>query len=114
MYVFSFGTAQDIFQSVYRVYGWLCVCHTDDRSKSAFCGSEGTGVDIFFVSKSRITEMYMGVNKSRCDSQPGKIQNFFIILWLKILTEFCNDSVFCTNIHNFVCFRCRINEMSVF
>ena len=88
MYVFSFGTGKNIFERVWRINSRFGVCHTDYRGKSTLCGSKRSGMNVFFVGETRITEMHMCINKSWCNCQPGKIQNFFSILWSKVFTEF--------------------------
>ena len=114
MYVFVLGTCKDVFERAYGVNSRFGVCHADDGGKTAFCRGKGTGMDIFFVSKSRVTEMYMCINKSRCDSQTGKIKNFFIIFGRKIFSEFDDRSVLNADVHRFVGFCSRINKMTIF
>ena len=62
MYIFFLCALQNIFQSINRVYGRLCICHTDDRGKSTLCSCKRTGMDIFFVSESRITKMHVCID----------------------------------------------------
>ena len=57
---------QNIAQSFFVIYDWLCICHTHNGSKTAFCSSCCSCVDILFVGQSRITEMDMDIYQSRC------------------------------------------------
>jgi len=114
MYIFHFGTIQDIAKGIYRVYCWFGVRHTDDGGKSTLCSGKRTGMNIFFISKSGISEMNMSVDESRSNCKAGQIKDFFISFRCKIFGNFRDDSVFDTNIHKLVCLSCRINKMSVF
>ena len=114
MYIFHFGTIQDIAKGIYRVYCWFGVRHTDDGGKSTLCSGKRTGMNIFCISTSGISEMNMSVDESRSNCKAGQIKDFFTSFRCKIFGNFRDDSVFDTNIHKLVCLSCRINKMSVF
>lgn len=68
---------------------------------------------VSFISKSRITEMNVGVNQSRCNHKPGCVKDF--------LSFFCNqgchffdDAIFNQKIHFFGKSGSRIDDKSVF
>ena len=78
---FLAGAIKDIFENRHIIYCGGCVCHADDRCESAFCSGKGAGVNGLFVCESRIAEMDVGVDQSRGNGEPGRIDHFFGIRW---------------------------------
>jgi len=66
---FFFCTIENIFQYSDLIYGRGSVCHADDSGNSAFCGRQSSGMQIFFISKSRITEMNVCIDQSRSNDE---------------------------------------------
>ena len=85
MYIFPFGTIQDISKGIYRVYCWFCVCHTYDGGKSTLCSGKRTGMNIIFISKSRIPEMNMSVDESRSNCKAEAMKQTYYKLCLDCL-----------------------------
>ena len=77
----------------------FCICHADHCGKSPGCRSLCTGVDIFFVCKTRIPKMHMSIYKPRRYHKPGSINN-------RILGSRCYRS---SQAFDDTIFRCQIS-----
>ena len=57
---------QHILKCFFIIHNGLCICHTHNGGKTSSGSSSRTCMDIFFVSQSRITEMYMDIHQTWC------------------------------------------------
>ena len=109
-----FALTDDVFKSFYVVNWWFCVCHTDNGCKATGSGSHCSGMNVFFVGESRITEMHMDVDKSRSHHKTVGVNNR-ITVWIticQIFSHLYNFSIFNSYIHDGIGSCLRIDHPS--
>ena len=70
---------QNIFHSFCIINCRLGVCHCHNSCETALFRSCSTGPDIFFISKTRITEMHMHIDQTRCHHHAVRIDHLIIL-----------------------------------
>ena len=66
---------QHIFEGFHVINRRFGVGHADHGGESA-CGSgSGTGMNIFLIGKSRITEVHVNINESRSHHKTGGVDH---------------------------------------
>ena len=116
-----FPFSLNILKCLYIINCRLRICHTDNRRKSAISGSLCSGLDVLFISKARISEMYMGIDQPRCNHQTFRIDHANItctILFpacfrIYLLFHFCDHRTINQHIKLPICICHRIHNPAV-
>ena len=89
----------NILKRLYIVNCRLCICHTNNRRKSTISSSFCAGLNVLFISKARISEMYMGINQPRCNHQTFRIDHANIICTILFSAHINIDQIRCLSDH---------------
>ena len=105
---------QNVIKDLRTIHHWLCICHADHRSKAAGCRRRTSGLQIFFIGKSRIPEMYVHIHQSRRHHAAACVNDLLRLSKVSLLTETGYLSILHPHIGHFIHAGGGIHYSSIF
>ena len=104
---------QNVIQYLCTVHHRLCICHTNHCGDTSVKGRPASCLHIFFVCKSRVSEMHMDIDQTRSHDHAFCVYDLFIISCFCISYTF-NLSIGKNKIGHFIKSGFRVHDSSVF